>query len=217
MSTSAENPPGGQRSPRPRKTADTVRIALISSVTAVTTALITAGMTFYTSTFAAEEAAAQAQDFANLAKESEQVASRALRNAETLKAGSCPTTVTKDGLPRLTTFTDNYPGHGGPARELLSIQGHGCLISGSVLGHRVQNTAGERNYTISIDIDGHPFTYPMNTDENSAAYAQDSAENNTGVLVLPQIAFRDSLRITYYYAGGGKEIAAHALVFYEAD
>ncbi|WP_257385039.1 hypothetical protein [Tahibacter caeni] len=217
MNTSVESPTGGQRSPRPRKTGDTVKIALISAVTAVITALITAGVTVYQATLAAEKAASEAKASAEHAKESEQGASRAARVAEALNDGKCPSAVTKDGVPLLKTFTDNYEGTAGSARELLNIQGHGCLISGSVLGYYVQNTAGGRNYTISINVDGYEFTYPMNTDGKTAAYAQDAAENNTGVLVLPQIAFRNSLRITYYYAGGGKEIAAHALVAYQTD
>lgn len=217
MNTSVESSTGGSRPPRQRKTSDTVKIALISAVTAVITALITAGVTIYQSTIAAEKAATEAKASAELAKESEQGASRAARVAETLNDGKCPSAMTRDGVPLLRTFTDNYEGAGGSARELLNIQGYGCLISGSILGYYVQNTAGVRNYTISINVDGYEFTYPMNTNGKSVMYAQDAAENNTSVLILPQIAFRNSLRITYYYAGGGKEIAAHALVAYQTD
>lgn len=217
MNSSVESSSGGQRSPRPRKTSDTVKIALISALSAIITSLITAGVTVYQLTLAAQKAAAEAKASAEQAKESEQGASRAARVSETLTDGRCPSAVTRDGVPLLKTFTDNYEGSGGSARELLNIQGHGCLISGSILGYYVQNTAGGRNYTISINVDGYEFAYPMNTDGKTAAYAQDAADNNTGVLILPQLAFRNSLRITYYYAGGGREIAAHALVAYQTD
>ena len=125
---------------------------------------------------------------------------------------SFPQSVSKANVGNLRTFSDEYHGQSPSSRELLNVSGRGTLLSGGVLGFYFKDAPGGANYVVQIDVDGLPFKYPS---ASQRAYAQDNSGANTGVLVLPQIRYSQSLRITYWYPGGNRYISAYAVVLPE--
>ncbi len=208
---------------RQRQIRDKVITASISAISAVITTLIAGGVTIYQAKLAAEKAATEAAESsvsatqsAENARRSEEKAARIARADATLAAAKCPSALTSDGIPSFSTYGERNVGKEGAAVELLNADGPGCLIGGEILGHNFQHEKDGRNFTILIELDGRRIVYPMSTNKIVSA-AHDQRRNSMGVLVLPQIAFQKSLRITYYYTGGGNAVAAHALVTSRID
>jgi hypothetical protein len=125
---------------------------------------------------------------------------------------SFPQSLSKANVGSIRTFADEYHGKSTSPRELLNISGKGALISGAVLGFYFKDAPGGANYVVQIDVDGIPFKYPS---VSQRAYTQGQDGANSGVLVLPQIRYSQSLRITYWYPGGNRYISAYAIVLPE--
>ena len=193
---------------------DGVKVTVIAAIAGIITSLITAGATIYQTSATAKQAANEAAAAASDARQSVEKIDRLKQADAALTETRCPTALTRQGLPLVKPFWDHFESASGSDRTLLNIQGKGCLMSGFVLGYYFKSSAGGTNYTISIAIDGYEFAYPTGPSDVPVAYAQNVAGENTGVLVLPQIAFRESLRISYY-PGEGKEINGYALATYE--
>lgn len=126
--------------------------------------------------------------------------------------GPCPA-LSIENLGAVRTFSKSHQASSPVAVELVSIAGKGCLVAGAVLGYYNQRLQGDENYAIQIEVDGQTYKYPAT--EQPVAYAQGSDTNNSGVLPLPTIRYRNSLRITYYYPGTNVRLNGYAVVLPE--
>lgn len=120
------------------------------------------------------------------------------------------TYLTADTLTRAVTRTKTTTGQQPATVEVISYNGPGCLASGAILGYYYQRFQGGTNYSVQIEVDGRSYHFP-DADE-PIAYLRNNAAQNGGVLPLPAIAFKQSLRITYYYPGNGTVVNAYAVV-----
>ena len=142
-----------------------------------------------------------------------------LENKVNAISGKCPRAITSQNFGNVKVYSQAFESKGEKSVELLNINGAGCLITGSILGYAFINENAGTNYTITLEIDGIEQTYPPKTEGgiDVRSYAQDAGNKNTGVLVLPSIRFKSSLRIKYFYPGGSKEISSYALVLLDSS
>lgn len=199
-----------------------VKVAFITSGASIITAFVTALLAFFAATRSSERSASEAAVSAADAQITSQTVASLAQKVEAIAAQArCPVPITEDNIASVVTYVDEFPVGAATAthRELVNRTGSGCLIGGAILGYYFRNPATSENYTIRIKVDDAEFDYPLRAmnGANAHAYAQDAAANNTGVLVLPSIAFAKSLRIQYDYVGfpeEGKHLAysAYAMV-----
>ena len=178
-----------------------VKVAIITAVSAVAVALITTLGTIYQT-----ENRLQAM-IGNIDKIEQDI--------EHFSSSKCPSALNQDILDRSKSYGFKHEGRGLKRLNLVDVSGSGCLISGVVAGYYFQDDTGGTNYTIKIDVDGKETIYPRpdsQTGDVVHAYGQSSGEQNTGILILPPIEFRQSLKVSFVYPGVGKEISANAIV-----
>lgn len=121
----------------------------------------------------------------------------------------CTAELDAESLRQIESYSD-FGGSGGSARTLLNITGKGCLVGGGVFGSFISDSKNGRNYSLRIKVDGVESIFPP---RDAQAYARTSGQENTGVLVLPRLSFKESLSITYYTNGGSEvQITGYALV-----
>jgi len=180
-------------------------IALISALATVVAAIIVAGeKTERTINEAGGELKSLRDDIGKLRDDVERA-----KTIITATTQSLPQAISKANQGSLKTFSDEFHGASPSTRELLDITGKGALISGAVLGFYFKDAPGGANYVVQVEIDGIAFKYPS---VSQRAYAQTGGGNNAGVLVLPPVRYSKSLRITYWYPGGGRYVSAYAVV-----
>lgn len=141
----------------------------------------------------------------------------AAKKAEEAKAaaeqalGPCPS-LSAATFGATQTYSTTHQARTGSLVELVAVDGSGCLLSGAILGYYFQRLQGDENenYANQIEIDGRTYKYPRV--EQTIASGDDNVVHKTGIFPLPTIRYKESLRITYYYAGTGARVNACAVV-----
>ena len=178
-----------------------VKVAIITAISAVAVAVITTLETIYQTENRLQKM------IANIGQLEEDI--------EKHSKSKCPSALTKENLALSKSYGFNHEGSGLKRFNFIDLSGPGCLISGSIAGYYFQEDTGGTNYTIMITIDGTETIYPRpdnKTGDVVQAYGQNGEKQNTGILVLPPIEFSQSLKVSFVYPGGGKEISANAIV-----
>jgi hypothetical protein len=122
----------------------------------------------------------------------------------------CPNPLSSSTKERTQTFSTLAQGGAAATKTLLKVTGSGCLMAGGLFGYYFAESPNGHNYAVRIELDGVTFTYP--DVQEGGAYGMDNGGQNTGVLVLPALRYTRSLNITYYYPGSGPQVTGYAMV-----